>query len=670
MTQPFITVIVPVRNEERFLSATLHPLLFQEYRSDRYEILVVDGQSTDNTVAVVRRLQSEFPQLQLHYNPRRLSSAARNIGIRRARGDFVVIVDGHCELRNRHYLRDLACAFQQTGADCLGRSQPLDVQTASPLQRTIALARASRLGHNPGSHIYSDRGGYVKPQSVAVAYRKSVFETIGLFDERFDACEDVEFNHRVDAAGLKCYLAPELTVHYQPRNSLTGLAWQMQRYGRGRARLLIKHPETLSLPPLVPALFLVGLLTAFLLGLVTPLFAAAFCLAVLIYGAGLCGFAVWLSARGRAAELSPLFPAVFLAIHVGAGWGVLAEFMPRWVRNVLRIVYRLSRGFVPVGGAIPSWKSIERWQSTSSRTLSSPSPQTIPLHRPRTAGARHALTIDVEEYFHVHAFANVIDPTCWDEYPSRVVESTQLILDLLAERSVQATFFVLGWVARRQPELVRAIRAGGHEIASHGYYHQRVDSLSAEQFRIDVRLAKRVLEETTGQSVKAYRAPSFSITPQTPWAMQILVEEGYTVDSSLASGRGTRSTEPESPARPYVIDTSAGALTEFPMPSSRFLGKRIPVGGGGYLRLFPYWSTKRQLRAIEADGNSFCVYIHPWEFDLGQPRLSAPWRQNVRHRIGTATMAGKLRQLLADFQFSTIDSLLSNETSTRIAAAA
>lgn len=346
--QPFVTVIVPVRNEEANLASTLRPLLLQEYPADRYEILVVDGQSDDATTGVVRRLQPEFPQLRFHYNSRRLSSAARNIGVQRARGEYLVIVDGHCELRSRTYLADLVSAFEQTKADCLGRPQPLEIRWATPIQRAIALARASRIGHNPGSHIYSDRGGYVKPQSVASAYRRSVFDRIGLFDERFDACEDVELNHRLDAAGLTCYFAPELVVHYRPRDTLSGLVWQMQRYGRGRARLLLKHPETLSGPPLVPALFLVGLATSFALGLIAPLFAVLFCLVALSYFAAVASAGLWLASRGRAAELAPLFPAVFLAIHVGAGWGVLAELGGTLVRRMIQRMVPVARLMRPV----------------------------------------------------------------------------------------------------------------------------------------------------------------------------------------------------------------------------------------------------------------------------------------------------------------------------------
>src|SRR5689334_18831953 len=196
---PFVTVIVPVRNEEPFLEGTLRALLAQRYAPDRFEVIVADGQSHDDTVGIVRRLQDEFANLHLVYNPRRLSSAARNLGVRHARGDYVLVVDGHCELRSRDYLRQLAEVFERHGVESVGRPQPLDVGGATAVQRAIALARASRLGHNPGSFIYAAEGGFVPPQSVAVAYRRDVFGRVGYFDEAFDACEDVEFNHRLHA---------------------------------------------------------------------------------------------------------------------------------------------------------------------------------------------------------------------------------------------------------------------------------------------------------------------------------------------------------------------------------------------------------------------------------------------------------------------------------------
>jgi succinoglycan biosynthesis protein ExoA len=338
-----VTVIVPARNEERFLEATLRALLRQHYDPERFEVIVIDGQSQDDTVGVVRRLQGEYANLRLLYNPRRLSSAARNLGVRHARGDYVLVVDGHCELHRRDYLRQMVAAFERWGVESVGRPQPLDVTGATPLQRAIALARASRLGHNPGSFIYADEGGLVPPQSVAIAYRRDVFERVGPFDESFDACEDVEFNYRLDRAGGRCFFAPQLAVHYHPRASLGGLVYQMLRYGRGRARLLLKHPNTFSAPSLVPALFLLTLAGSFALGMVSPAFASLFCLAALAYSSAVLLGGVAVAAREQALPLAPLMPAVFLSIHVGAGWGVLSELAPALARRGLWRLMPLAR---------------------------------------------------------------------------------------------------------------------------------------------------------------------------------------------------------------------------------------------------------------------------------------------------------------------------------------
>jgi polysaccharide deacetylase family protein (PEP-CTERM system associated) len=264
----------------------------------------------------------------------------------------------------------------------------------------------------------------------------------------------------------------------------------------------------------------------------------------------------------------------------------------------------------------------------------------------------HALSFDVEDYYHVHAYSRAVDRQRWDEYPSRVVESTKRCLDIL--QHVRATFFVLGHAARRHPSLVKDIAAAGHEIASHGFWHRRVDEQTPEQFREDVRTSKRFIEDLAGGPVAAYRAPSFSITPAVAWAYDVLVEEGYSVDSSMAAGRGRRSTDPGHDSQPFVINTKSGPLREFPVPAVKMFGRRVPVGGGGYLRLMPYWLTRKSLRSIESGGGAFCVYLHPWEFDLDQPRLTVPLRQAVRHRVGLTTTATKLRRLLHDFQFGTV----------------
>ena len=240
---PTVSVLVPVRNEGRSIEATLRSLLTQDYPPDQFEVIVADGLSDDDTVPRVRRLQAEFPNLKLVYNPARLASAGRNAAARHMTGEVAVVVDGHCHVPDRHYLRNVAAAFDRSKADCLGRPQPLDVPDPTPFQAAVSLARSSRLGHNPGSDIYSDQPKWVEPQSTAVAYRRGVFHRVGLFDERFDACEDVEFNTRVHAAGLGCYFCPTLAVVYEPRRSWAGVVKQLGRYGGGAGAAGGQAPE-------------------------------------------------------------------------------------------------------------------------------------------------------------------------------------------------------------------------------------------------------------------------------------------------------------------------------------------------------------------------------------------------------------------------------------------
>ncbi|HTU16661.1 MAG TPA: glycosyltransferase family 2 protein [Gemmataceae bacterium] len=325
--RPFISVIVPVLNEAAFIADTLHQLLEQRYDRKRFEVIVADGGSTDDTRTIVAALQTRYANLRLIDSSKRWSSAGRNAAIRAARGEIVLLIDGHCDLRNPHYLQNLADAFAQSGADCVGRPQPLDVTGATPLQRAIAVARASRLGHHPASHIYADREGFVPPESVAIAYRRGVFDTVGLFNERFDACEDVEFNHRVARAGLSCWFTPCVQVHYHPRSTLPGLFRQMVRYGRGRVRLLREHPDTFSLPGFVPAAFLAGVVAGSLLACWSSLLGLLYAGVLGVYGAALLLFSLALVVRQRDVRLLPLLPLIFLTIHAGAGAGVWCELL-------------------------------------------------------------------------------------------------------------------------------------------------------------------------------------------------------------------------------------------------------------------------------------------------------------------------------------------------------
>ena len=317
---PTVSIIVPIRNEAEFIGATLRSLLDQDFPTADFEVLVADGGSTDGTVTIVRGLQTEYPNLRLFFNPRRISSAARNLAIRHMAGQYAVIVDGHCQIPDRDYLRNVVEAFETTGADTLGRPQPLDAPNPTAFQRAVAVARASRLGHNPESDIFSAEAKFVPPQSTAIAYRRGVFHRVGLFDERFDACEDVEFNHRVHAAGLTCYFSPKLKVVYHPRGSWKGLFVQLGRYGSGRALLAAKQFESLTLPALVPPLWVLWLLLAPILCVVLPEFGWVYCGSIALYAA-VIGIGSWWLGRKLPWTVRWQVPLVFVGIHFGFAWG-------------------------------------------------------------------------------------------------------------------------------------------------------------------------------------------------------------------------------------------------------------------------------------------------------------------------------------------------------------
>jgi succinoglycan biosynthesis protein ExoA len=317
-----VSIIIPVRNEAAHICRTLRGLADQDFPATDFEILVVDGRSDDGTPEIVRELRSSIPNLYLLDNPKRWASAGRNIGLRHAGGKYVVVVDGHCHIRDRSFLRNLVDAFEASGADTLGRPQPLKCDDPTPFQRAVAAARTSWLGHNPDSDIYSDTARFVPADNVAVAYRRDVFDLMGDFDESFDACEDVEFNIRVRRAGLTCYFTPAVSVEYEPRGTLNGLFYQMARYGRGRARLARKCPITVTVPSLVPPAWLVMLMLGGLaalawwpIGLAALASLTVYLLVVLVESTrlGRTGAAVW------------RLPMVFAAIHVGFGWGYLRE---------------------------------------------------------------------------------------------------------------------------------------------------------------------------------------------------------------------------------------------------------------------------------------------------------------------------------------------------------
>jgi succinoglycan biosynthesis protein ExoA len=325
-----ISVIVPVRNEGRHIEATLRQLLAQDYEPQNFEILVIDGSSLDDTVEIVSQIAAKNPQVRLIHNPKKLSSAARNIGIRQSLGEAVLIIDGHCEIQNRRLLKDVSAAFRRSGAACLGRPQPLDISDATPMQQAIAAARASRLGHHPDSLIYAGGERIAPAQSVAAAYRREVFEIVGYFDERFDACEDVELNHRIDRAGLDCFFTPSIQVHYRPRASLGGLFRQIVRYGRGRVRLFEKHPDVFSFGSVVPAIFWLGVVFGWIGVVLWPAFCIPYVGAISLYVAVMLLESARIAVGQKQFRLLYLLPPIWTTIHLASALGVWMESL-RWL---------------------------------------------------------------------------------------------------------------------------------------------------------------------------------------------------------------------------------------------------------------------------------------------------------------------------------------------------
>jgi polysaccharide deacetylase family protein (PEP-CTERM system associated) len=267
----------------------------------------------------------------------------------------------------------------------------------------------------------------------------------------------------------------------------------------------------------------------------------------------------------------------------------------------------------------------------------------------------NALTVDVEDYFHVSALAGAIHPDTWDTRESRVEENVRKLLALFDEAGARGTFFVLGWVAERHPRLVKEIAARGHEIACHGFSHRLVYDQPPEEFHAETLRAKRLLEDLTGSAVLGYRAASYSIVRRSLWALDVLVELGFAYDSSIFPVRHDRYGIPDAERMPHRLSTPSGkVIVEWPLSTARVFGARLPVSGGGYFRLLPYWLTRWGLNSINRrEARPFIFYLHPWEIDPAQPRVRASRLSRFRHYTNLHKCEHRLRQLLREFRFGT-----------------
>lgn len=276
-----------------------------------------------------------------------------------------------------------------------------------------------------------------------------------------------------------------------------------------------------------------------------------------------------------------------------------------------------------------------------------------------TQKIRNYLTIDVEDYFQVSAFEKIVSVENWGAYESRVSRNTDRILDILEKHNTHATFFVVGWVAERYPELVKEIKKAGHEIGCHSYLHRRVYTLSPAEFKEDTDKAKKILEDILGEAIFGYRAPSYSITNKSLWALDILEELGFTYDSSIFPIYHDNYGIPDSPRFEYVLP--GGKLKEYPISTVRYFRKNLPVSGGGYFRLFPYSFSRNKLKSInESERKPFMFYLHPWEIDPTQPRMqNAGLLSRFRHYNNLDKTTLRFARLLGDFSFGPITDTIS-----------
>jgi len=327
-----VAVILPVLNEEKFIGTTLEQIYNQEFPMDQVEVIIADGGSTDKTREIADSFKKRFGSLRVLDNPGQLSSCGRNVGVRHSTAPYILVVDGHCFIPSKTLLKDMVELFEKTDAECLCRAQPLNPPDLSEFEQTVAYCRGSFIGHNPASDIFSDREGPTDPTSSGAMYRREVFVRVGYFDEDFDACEDVEFNFRVNLAGLKAIISPKLRVRYYPRNTLTGLWKQMLRYGRGRFRFGKKHQQ-FSLFQTAAASGVVIMALLLLLAPFSQGAAHLFKNLLSLYALIVLGVSLFLAINKKHPGCLFYGILIFPIIHFGLGTGYLLSFIDNYLNR-------------------------------------------------------------------------------------------------------------------------------------------------------------------------------------------------------------------------------------------------------------------------------------------------------------------------------------------------
>ena len=323
---PKISIVIPIRNEGKYIASTITYLQKQDYPADRMEILVADSGSNDRTREIVADLAARDTRIRLFDNPRQLASAGRNIGVRNATADIITFIDGHTYIDNDLLLKNTVKLMAEKDVSVLSRPQFLETPDNNFFQRAVSFARKSVIGHGLDSTIYTDEEKFVNPSSSGATYRKEVFGKVGEFDERFDACEDVEFNYRVHLKGYDSFTSPRLAVYYYPRDSVGGLFRQLKRYGIGRFRLACKHRKTLTFGTLIPFFITVGFPLLGILSFFSDILFYVFLVSIILYLATVLALSLAISLK-RGISYFLILPVIFVTIHGALGIGFLTEFV-------------------------------------------------------------------------------------------------------------------------------------------------------------------------------------------------------------------------------------------------------------------------------------------------------------------------------------------------------
>ena len=337
MDKPFITICMPVYNEVDFIEKTVNMILAQDYPQDQFEIIIADGDSNDGTIEIIKKLQNKHTSIILRKNNRKKSSSGRNICFQTGRGDIFVVIDGHCYIPDNQLFKNIIYCFEKSGAQCLGRPQPLDPPGISNFQKAVAIARNTTIGHGSDSLIYSDYKGFISPGSNGAIYKREVIEKIGYVDESFDACEDVEFNYRVEKAGFKSYMSPALSIAYYPRENIKSLLKQMIRYGEGRINLLKKHPDMFSFTGFIPLFFVLGFIVTLLSSIVSKSLMSLLAIPYLIYFIIVSFFSIKLCINNKT-NYFITYLKIFATIHAGLGIGQLVGIYNLTIKKILSSV--------------------------------------------------------------------------------------------------------------------------------------------------------------------------------------------------------------------------------------------------------------------------------------------------------------------------------------------